>query len=69
VVESSFTDEDEASWWERLVLLPVRDASPTPITKKILRHPTFLSQVRSQYATPPPPPILKKRLCLAALSW
>jgi hypothetical protein len=43
----NFTDEDEASWRSRLVLLPMRDASPTPITKKILRHPTFLSQVRA----------------------
>jgi hypothetical protein len=51
------------------VLLPMRDASPTPITKKILRHPTFLSQVRSQYATlPPPPQFLRRALLWVTLS-
>jgi hypothetical protein len=44
---SSYTDEDEADWWERLVLLPIRDSSPAPITKKILRNPPFLSLMRA----------------------
>jgi len=47
----SYTEADEADWWSRLVLLPMGDSSSIPISKKILRHDSFLSVMRSQFGS------------------